>query len=46
MSLRVLLDDQIDSLYENNKELNLTKKNQFEVAVAHFANLKYLGGLE
>ncbi|KPV93686.1 AIPR protein [Pseudoalteromonas sp. P1-9] len=46
MSLRVLLDDQIESLYDSNPELKSVKKNAFEVSVAHFANLKYLGGLE
>ncbi|ARP38412.1 AIPR family protein [Vibrio syngnathi] len=46
MSLKVLLDDQIDKLYEDNPELKSVKKNQFEVAVASFANVKSLGGLE
>lgn len=46
MSLRILLDDQIDKLFEDNPELNSVDKNQFEIAVASFANLKYLYGIE
>lgn len=46
MSLKILLDDQIDKLYSDNPELNTVKKNKFEIAVASFANLKFLNGLE
>lgn len=46
MSLRILLDDQIDKLFDDNPELKSVKKNTFEIAVASFANLKYLYGLE
>lgn len=46
MSLKILLDDQIERLFEDNPELSNVKKNKFEIAVAFFANLKYLNGLE
>lgn len=46
MSLKILLDDQIDKLFDDNPELKSIKKNVFEIAVASFANLKYLYGLE
>lgn len=46
MSLKILLDDQIDKLFEDNPELKSIKKNAFEIAVASFANIKYLYGLE
>jgi len=46
MSLRVLLEDQIQELFKNNPELKSSKKNQFEIAVSHIVNLKVLSGLE
>lgn len=46
MSLKILLDDQTDKLFKDNPELNSVNKNKFEIAVASFANLKYLNGLE
>lgn len=46
MSLRVLLEDQIDELFNNNPELKSSKKNKFEIAVSHIVNLKILNGLE
>ncbi|WP_118131553.1 AIPR family protein [Pseudomonas abyssi] len=46
MSLRILLDDQIDKLFSDNPELKTVNKNRFEIAVAAFANLKHLNGLE
>lgn len=46
MSLKILVDDQIDKLFADNPELNSIKKNKFEISVASFANLKYLNGLE
>lgn len=46
MSLKILLDDQINKLFSDNPELNTVQKNKFEIAVASFSNLKYLNGLE
>ena len=46
MSLRILVDDQIDKLFSDNPELKTVNKNKFEIAVASFANLKYLNGIE
>lgn len=46
MSLKILIDDQIDKLFEDNPELNTVSKNKFEIAVSSFANLKYLYGIE
>lgn len=46
MSLKILVDDQIDKLFRDNPELASVNKNKFEIAVASFANLKYLNGLE
>ena len=46
MSLRILLDDQIDKLFDDNPELKSVNKNAFEIAVASFANLQYLYGIE
>lgn len=46
MSLKLLIDDQINKLFSDNPELNSVKKNKFEIAVAHFVSLKYLNGLE
>lgn len=46
MSLKILVDDQIDKLFSDNPELNTVKKNKFEIAVASFVNLKHLNGLE
>lgn len=46
MSLRILLDDLIDKLFEDNPELNYVNKNKFEIAVSAFANLQYLYGIE
>ena len=46
MSLKILLDDQIEKLFEDNSELKTVRKNQFEIAVAFFANLKHLYGIE
>jgi hypothetical protein len=46
MSLKVLLDDQIDKLFEDNPELCEVGKNKFEIAVTSFANLNHLHGLD
>lgn len=46
MSLRILLDDQIDKLFEDNPELETVNKNKFEIAVSAFSNLQYLYGIE
>lgn len=46
MSLKILVDDQIDKLFTDSPELASIKKNKFEISVASFANLKYLNGLE
>ncbi|HCW08957.1 MAG TPA: hypothetical protein DGG95_16500 [Cytophagales bacterium] len=46
MSLKILLDDQIDKLFSDNPELRTVKKNKFEIAVASFSNVKFLNGLE
>lgn len=46
MSLKILIEDQITKLFKDNSELNSVKKNQFEIAVASFANVKFLNGLE
>lgn len=46
MSIKVLLDDQIDKLFFDNPELNTVNKNKFEIAVASFANLRHLHGIE
>lgn len=46
MSLRILLDDQIDKLFEDNPELASVNKNKFEIAVSAFSNLQYLYGIE
>lgn len=46
MSLKILVEDQIHLLFTENPELQTIKKNEFEVAVASFANLNYLNGLE
>jgi len=46
MSLKILIDDQIDKLFSDNPELNTIKKNRFEIAAASFVNLKHLNGLE
>lgn len=46
MSLKILIEDQIQKLFNDNPELNSVSKNQFEIAVASFANIKHLNGLE
>lgn len=46
MSLRVLVDDQIEKLFNDSPELRNVKKNEFEIAVASFVNVKYLNGIE
>jgi len=46
MSLKILLDDQIDKLFVDNPELSHVNKNKFEMAVASFSNVKYLNGIE
>ncbi len=46
MSLRILLDDQIEKLFEDNPELATVNKNKFEIAVSAFSNLQYLYGIE
>lgn len=46
MSLKILIDDQIEKLFKDNPELTSVKKNKFEIAVASFANVKFLNGLE
>lgn len=46
MSLKILVEDQIDKLFQDNPELNSVDKNKFEIAVASFANLKHLHGIE
>ncbi len=46
MSLRILVQDQIDKLFEDNPELKTVNKNKFEIAIAAFANLEHLYGIE
>ncbi len=46
MSLKILIDDQVEQLFSDNPELNVVSKNKFEIAVASFANIKHLNGLE
>ena len=46
MSLKILLNDQIDKLFKDSPELDSLDKNKFEIAVASFANVKYLNSLE
>ncbi len=46
MSLKILIDDQIEKLFNDNPELVSVKKNKFEISVASFANVKFLNGLE
>jgi|JI10StandDraft_1071094.scaffolds.fasta_scaffold217011_1 hypothetical protein len=46
MSVKILLDDQIEKLFHDNPELLEIKKNKFEIASAAFVNVKYLNGLE
>lgn len=46
MSLRILAEDQINKLFRDNPEFLGINKNKFEIAVASFANVKYLNGLE
>lgn len=46
MSLKILLDDQIDKLFADNPELSQVNKNKFEIAVASFCNVKFLNGIE
>ena len=46
MSLKILIDDQVEKLFSDNPELNAVSKNKFEIAVASFANIKHLNGLE
>lgn len=46
MSLKILLEDQIDKLFADNPELSQVNKNKFEIAVASFSNVKYLNGIE
>lgn len=46
MSIKILLDDQINKLFSDNPELNTVNKNKFEIAVASFANLRHLHGIE
>lgn len=46
MSLRILLDDKINRLLENNPDLKKLKKNKFEKAVAAIVNVRYLHGID
>lgn len=46
MSLKILIDDQIEKLFKDNPEMISVNKNKFEIAVASFANVKFLNGLE
>ena len=46
MSLKILLEDQIDKLFADNPELGTVKKNKFEIAVAAFSNVKHINGIE
>jgi len=46
MSLKILIDDQIEKLFKDSPELSSIKKNKFEISVAVFANLRYLNGIE
>jgi len=46
MSIKILLEDQIEKIFQDNPELNNTGKNKFEIAVAQIANVKYLSGLD
>jgi hypothetical protein len=34
MSIKILLEDQIEKIFRDNPELNNTGKNKFEIAVA------------
>ena len=46
MSLRLLLDDQIKNLFDTNPELKEVDKDQFEIAISHFATVQYLNGID
>ena len=46
MSLKRLVQDQIDNLFKLSPELEESDKDKFEIAVCHFANLKYLNGID
>lgn len=45
MSLKLLINDQINRLFKENPELEIVNKDKFEIAVANFVNLKYLNGI-
>jgi hypothetical protein len=46
MSLRILLDDKINKLLEDNPDLNNLDKNKFEKAVASIINVRHLHGID
>ncbi len=46
MSIKILLEDQIQKLFKDNPEFTEVKKNNFEIATAAFCNLKFLNGIE
>lgn len=46
MSLKILLNDKIDKLLENNPDLNNLNKNKFEKAVAAIVNVTHLHGID
>ncbi len=46
MGIQVLLNDRINQFLEENKVLKESDKNNFEVVVAGFLNIKYLNGLD
>ena len=46
MSIKILLEDQIDKLFKDNSDLEHVNKNRFEIAVSAFANLNFLNGID
>lgn len=46
MSVQVLLEDKIKKIMEDNPESKKSGKDEFEVAVAHILNIRYLTGLD
>lgn len=46
MGIQVLLNDRIHQFLEENKVLKGSDKNNFEIVVAGFLNIKYLNGLD
>lgn len=46
MSLKFALTDQINKLFEDSPELENIDRDRFEIAVANFATIKYLNGID